>query len=447
MSDYERDYNRHLTQLKAHLSGHIGPSLPSSFVPPAGYWTSGEKALFFHALAVHSRLRPDLIADAVKSKTTLDVCAYLDALERAAAAAGQPLLRSNLECAMEVSEAWVDYEEEQATALVELEAKRAEEIEAHRRVEVLASRFQDDPAYWSWKDEQQRLWKQQDTLTQLDDSGLQMLTKLARDGDSGTPPPPSPESRRRMLNKIQMREKRAKAGGWRPDLDPSADWQTRQGQETRRTLETRRNAGSKKESDADDGATRLATGVQHALEGQGITAATLTESGVDVFNLVGLSKLMTAYSEDTAVSFTTLNALREILVEFATTVVHQAISMREQELFLKRKISVWRLVDENQITVQNVKDALEMHGFNTRNLLTEDDDEEVDDAERSQPKAIALHRELAPPFVRAEESDTELSGEMDVDGLAAELEDEDELEELDGKAEAVYEEELWQGVE
>ncbi|KAJ7045421.1 hypothetical protein C8F04DRAFT_988383 [Mycena alexandri] len=485
---YLSDYERHLTQLKAHLSGDIGPSLPSSFVPPAGYWTSREKALFFHALAVHSRLRPDLIADAVKSKTPLDVCAYIDALDRAAAA--QPSLRSTLEGAMEVSEAWVDYEEGQARAVVELETEWGEETEAHRRAELLASRFQDDSAYWGWKDEQQRLWKQQDTLGQLDDLHLRMLTKIARDAedttaeDNGTPPstpPPanqpfrdlSPGSRHRLANKLRMRQRRSEAKDWQPDLDPTT--YLRRGPKKRkadvkkpRTRYKPRKAkkveGEVDETPqpelSDDGGTEAQSKVQHALEAQGITATTLTESGVDVFDLTGLSKLMGAHAGDriaSTVSFGTLSVLREILLEFATTVVHQAISMREQELALKRNISVWRLLNENEINDQNVKDALQMHGFKTRNLPTvSSDDGGADDAERrrksleerlAQPEFhhIASHRELAPLFVRADESDAGLlPTEMDVDELAAELEDEAELDELDRKAEAVYEKELWQ---
>ena len=40
------------------------PLIPS-FSPPSSYWSSDEKDLFFHGLAVYSRFWPDLIAESV----------------------------------------------------------------------------------------------------------------------------------------------------------------------------------------------------------------------------------------------------------------------------------------------------------------------------------------------------------------------------------------------
>ncbi|TFK26459.1 hypothetical protein FA15DRAFT_667334 [Coprinopsis marcescibilis] len=56
----------------------------ASFLYPNSYWTAREKEQFFRALTRYSRLRPDLIAASIRSKNTLDVVAYLDALDRAA---------------------------------------------------------------------------------------------------------------------------------------------------------------------------------------------------------------------------------------------------------------------------------------------------------------------------------------------------------------------------
>jgi hypothetical protein len=48
---------------------------------------SAEKALFFRALSVHFRLRPDLIAAGIGTKSTADVAVYLSLLREGAAAA------------------------------------------------------------------------------------------------------------------------------------------------------------------------------------------------------------------------------------------------------------------------------------------------------------------------------------------------------------------------
>ncbi|KAJ7188243.1 hypothetical protein C8R46DRAFT_1205425 [Mycena filopes] len=551
MSDlYASDYERHLTQFRAHLSGDMGPSPRSSFVPPAGYWTSREKEQFFHALSVHSRLRPDLIADALKSKTVLDVCAYIDALDRAAAA--QPLptspLRTTLEGAMEVSESWIDYEEEQAVALAKSEPKFEEEAEKARRAELLASRFQDEPAYWSWKTEQERLWKQQDGLAKLGPLHLKLLTSKARESDmytSAQPPPttsavrdgdeyidpvllalsaaqPSPPASPHLpsekhgdtyaMNRLRMRSRRARARGVQPNMDPTVQlplgrkrttvYLVKDNRKKRKLKKARQELGTDDEeaessvpgsptpskSDDEDvepgvkvsyhrGGLTERDKVKSALEDQGITSETLIEWGFDVFNLVGLSKVMNACADPeeydagensvaSAVSLGSLKVLRAILYEFTSTIVHRAISHREQELHLKRGMTIWKLCHQDEITSGNVREVLQMHGWNTRNLLTEDDDisssddEGVDDADRRRKSMeerlsrddfafnhrLPLHRELAPPFARAPETSDDLLPEMDVDQLVAELDDEAQLDELDQGLEAVYEEKLWQTV-
>lgn len=44
-------------------------------------WTDLEKDTFFHAVATHSRLRPDLIAASIKTKNMYDVCLYMRYLD------------------------------------------------------------------------------------------------------------------------------------------------------------------------------------------------------------------------------------------------------------------------------------------------------------------------------------------------------------------------------
>lgn len=100
------------------------PLLPA-FFPPSSYWTSHEKDLFFHGLAVYSRFRPDLIAESIKTKSTLDVCLYLDMLQSASSSIPSQKpgsLRSSLEPAMEVSSQWIQNEEQIGAALIQLES-------------------------------------------------------------------------------------------------------------------------------------------------------------------------------------------------------------------------------------------------------------------------------------------------------------------------------------
>ena len=53
--------------------------------PSPSDWFPTEQDLFFHGIRVHSRLRPDLIAEGIGTKNTVDVAAYIDALHDAAA--------------------------------------------------------------------------------------------------------------------------------------------------------------------------------------------------------------------------------------------------------------------------------------------------------------------------------------------------------------------------
>src|ERR1700721_3739475 len=119
-SFYQLDYRNHLSATQDHLLGSQNPDPPlkCSYISPTGYWTPAEKNIFFHALVVHSRLRPDLIASCLPNKTFVDVCTYIDHLE--AASYDNPPddhLRSDLPRAMEVSDDWIAYEEVEASTL------------------------------------------------------------------------------------------------------------------------------------------------------------------------------------------------------------------------------------------------------------------------------------------------------------------------------------------
>ncbi|EJD01151.1 uncharacterized protein FOMMEDRAFT_147764 [Fomitiporia mediterranea MF3/22] len=122
--NYVKHFESHVAHITLHLDGadneHDGPSHPSYF-PPCGFWSPVDKDKFFHALSVHSRLRPDLIAAEVPGKTVADVCVYLDMLAEASAKEPKKWSRSTFMSAVEVSDDWIEFEEKQASAMADLE--------------------------------------------------------------------------------------------------------------------------------------------------------------------------------------------------------------------------------------------------------------------------------------------------------------------------------------
>ena len=124
---YVARFRVHQKFVQAHLKGTLNdeqPLLPA-FFPPSSYWSSDEKELFFHGLAVYSRFRPDLIAKSIKTKTILDVCLYLDILQTASSHIPSGIhgsFRSSLEPAMEVSSTWIQNEEQLAAALTQFDS-------------------------------------------------------------------------------------------------------------------------------------------------------------------------------------------------------------------------------------------------------------------------------------------------------------------------------------
>ncbi|ODO06880.1 hypothetical protein I350_04240 [Cryptococcus amylolentus CBS 6273] len=144
-------YLHHLdTHIKASLKATLGnyphPSLqvPPSDIPPSNaVWTSSEKDAFFAALSRHSRYRPDLIASEV-GKSEIEVVWYLEFLEkekvnmvnkekresRMKELKGSSKWREGLApAAREVSDKWVEKEEELASGLHEMLEEMAQEHE------------------------------------------------------------------------------------------------------------------------------------------------------------------------------------------------------------------------------------------------------------------------------------------------------------------------------
>lgn len=110
-----------------------------------------EKDKFFHALSVHSRMRPDLIAEEIGTKTLADVLGYLDMLEDSVRNPGNvasssglkfvPLLRKDFPIAHEISEEWLEFEDEQAASVTVLEPiLRSQGVERAKAGEITEKR-------------------------------------------------------------------------------------------------------------------------------------------------------------------------------------------------------------------------------------------------------------------------------------------------------------------
>lgn len=233
-------------------------------------WSQVEVDAFFHALSIYSRWRPDLIAEAVKTKGEVEVVEFLihlDSCARSCATETAP-------AAIEVSEKWVVAEEAMAAALTteevhgelqELEAlrrKRVRDAKAdmiprgkRRRVmveggtdELMACEdsdrddFEDKSIngevvkgkarFEKWHARKITTWKRDDLLKQLDDMHLQVLDamlredreaqkgkSLSREASADVIPQEldtgvlSPTSRRRHTKRLYMRRKRAQLRG------------------------------------------------------------------------------------------------------------------------------------------------------------------------------------------------------------------------------------------
>lgn len=203
---YLNHFSKHLDHVRAHLAGtDKSGRLPPSFLPPSAHWTSAEKDLFFHALAIHSRLRPDLIAKEVRTKTIVDICLYILSLESGARVNG-PMPRMDLQIAMQVSDAFVALEDQKAQPLLvsepqwehrALEEERALELEAREKaVRARKGEAQSETneeyrqdvrrrkkEFKQWVADRRAEWKLEDTLRTLNFTTLKAMDRVLRDED------------------------------------------------------------------------------------------------------------------------------------------------------------------------------------------------------------------------------------------------------------------------
>ncbi|KAI8978759.1 hypothetical protein BD414DRAFT_494305 [Trametes punicea] len=216
-------YSQEIDEFRAHLAGRDGQeSLPASYLPPNASWSAAEKDAFFRALAVHSRLRPDLIAEEVKTKSVSDVCVYLALLEEATRQVSPQTVcigaeknlvdsripRRDLPIAVEVSDDWIAREESMATSLAAsepalerqaLSQKREEEIYSRRKSirarkgkARTASNERDREGekqrrreFEAWLEGAQAKWATEDRWRLLDQVSLSVLDRILREDEEG----------------------------------------------------------------------------------------------------------------------------------------------------------------------------------------------------------------------------------------------------------------------
>jgi hypothetical protein len=201
---YKSIFQNHLTQTLHHSAGLSPASIGASIFPPSAHWTAEEKDLFFHALARHSTLRPDLIAAEIGSKTVVDVCAYIALLRNGAQNSDSVVSLHDLPAAFEMSDKWVELEEKQAFALMdaasgwEVDQKEKDRKDILRRIKnrkrpikgVTVDRTWDvrvEETRWLQLYEERRaeleeLWEREDALEVLDAVDLQTLDTMIRKG-------------------------------------------------------------------------------------------------------------------------------------------------------------------------------------------------------------------------------------------------------------------------
>ncbi|KAF5350460.1 hypothetical protein D9756_008647 [Leucocoprinus leucothites] len=117
---YSSIFDRHLQETQVYLQRAAFPEeRTENQVVGSVLWTYDEINIFFHALAIHSRLRPDLISACIRTKNVLDVVEYLDLLDDNSKLVGRQSSNdgNRVPIAHEMSNSWVSWEENQARSL------------------------------------------------------------------------------------------------------------------------------------------------------------------------------------------------------------------------------------------------------------------------------------------------------------------------------------------
>jgi hypothetical protein len=221
-SSYLSGYRSHLTDTQAHLldipTTDDDDDDDGQTNDPSLVWSPEEKSRLFHALAVHSRWRLDLVTACVHTKSIVDVSLYVECLRQAAAAldagtwkpenesendvenendnqdadsdvveergsslnmslaATAAARRRALPCAMMMPRTWVRWEEKQANLLAYVEplweaaaVHRARQAEAETEAGGDISR--------------EERWEHEDTFARLGERHLRVIDSVIREAE------------------------------------------------------------------------------------------------------------------------------------------------------------------------------------------------------------------------------------------------------------------------
>lgn len=197
---YFRHFRVHLQEVQDRIHGSSHGALMPSYYPPCGYWTSQEKEQFFHGLSIHSRLRPDLIAADIPTKSVLDICAYLSLLEDVSQKTSrEKRRRATIIAAADVSDDWVEYEEQLAERLVQNEIQyvsgAVQTVRKENMQEMVKSLRASEPDKTAFGRARKRVklelkeeWDAEDCLKVLGPTHLSVIDNIVKKEESeGTP--------------------------------------------------------------------------------------------------------------------------------------------------------------------------------------------------------------------------------------------------------------------
>lgn len=126
---YLDEFKEHVEKTRGHLRGFGAdePPLAPSYIGQS-FWTPEQKGFFFAALNRHGRFFVDAIAAEVPEKSVVEVQNYLTALKYGARRNPSVFTRDSFEAAAESSERLINFEDENAYIISNMEPKWAEAI-------------------------------------------------------------------------------------------------------------------------------------------------------------------------------------------------------------------------------------------------------------------------------------------------------------------------------
>ncbi|KAK7472584.1 hypothetical protein VKT23_000697 [Stygiomarasmius scandens] len=463
-------------------------------------WSPSDRDLFFRALARYSRLRPDLIALDIKSKSYTDVCLYLDALQCAATQEGHPeLRRDELDIAMEVSHDWISFEEQKAAALIAADITKNEDVTEDTKqledvLQTLTTRHlmamgailqEGEDLILRDASMKNVLNKSDEPMEARDTTVPELLSPHGTSTDPTLNLQISPSALRRLKKRLYMRKRRAEATGTEVNTDATRLCPGRRskaaveeelkeyGEEEQENEENME--GNEEEGNKTRKKRKKILELKQELENCGIDYETLLSNDLGFFHLDTLARLMKGYRQSyassskqllTSMSSNVLHVFNAIVIDFATELVHRSIIFKEQEMKIKSDTKAWGSLTR-EVSIENIKRALSV--MKARRSITpsypeisDDDegaadkiqpeDEEIEGSEDQKDPSFSFQQfHDAPPYLPShllfKHDDPLMSMENDnqeeEERLLQELDEENDLDEQDCDLEMRYEEELW----